>query len=171
MGLTPPKIRLTRRDWLGDAVLTLIAGAVLLASVFLPWANLEGDGVMDFGLTRDEGIRGVLETPWGLPALGLALAVLTMGAVMIVLGPGRIGIGLGVLIAAAGLAALLVARDATFAAYGFNTQAGLGVVITLFTGVVLIPVGLSAAAVAAALLHLGRVVPTDPPAPESAPPS
>jgi hypothetical protein len=156
MALTPPRQRLTRKDWIGDAVLTLVAGSVCLVAVFLPWANSEGRGVMNYGLTHPDDIRGVLETQWGLPALGLALAVLLLGALMLRLGPGRIGIVLGLLTAAAGVALVLVARDATVAAYGWRTQAGLGSVITLFTGVLVVPIGLAAAAVAAALLYFGR---------------
>ena len=34
--------RLLRRDWIGDGVLTLVAGAVLLVGVFLPWVNEDG---------------------------------------------------------------------------------------------------------------------------------
>jgi hypothetical protein len=171
MALTPPRQRLTRKDWNGDAVLTLILGAVCLVAVFLPWANTEGSGLMNFGLRHPESIKGVLETQWGLPALGLSLTVLACGVLMLILGPGRLGIGLGVLIAVAGIAVVLVARDGTGAAYSLGTQAGLGSVTTLFAGVLIIPVGLAAAAVAGALLYLGSAAPTDPPAPESAPPS
>jgi hypothetical protein len=170
MALTPPRQRLTRKDWTGDAVLTLILGTVCLVAVFLPWANTEGSGLMNFGLSHPESIKGVLETPWGLPALGLSLTVLACGVLMLILGPGRVGIGLGALIAVAGIAVVLVARDGTGAAYSWGTQAGLGSVTTLFAGVLIIPVGLAAAAVAGVLLYSGGV-PTDPPAPESAPPS
>jgi hypothetical protein len=166
--------RLTRKDWTGDAVLTLIGGAVCLTAVFLPWANTDSARLMNYGLTHPSTIRGVLQTPWGLPALSLALAVLLAGALMLLLGPGRVGIGLGLVTAAAGLAILLVARDATGAAYGWSTQAGLGGVVTLFAGVLLIPIGLSSALVAAALLYFGGSAPaglTDPPAPGNAPPS
>ncbi len=170
--MTPrhPRLRLTRKDWTGDAVLTLVAGGVCLVSVFLPWANVDGPGLMSYGLTHPDSVKGVLETQWGPPALGLALLVLAMGVLMLVLGPGRVGIGLGLVTAASGVAILLVARDGTSAAYGWSTEAGLGAVLTLFAGVLIIPIGLSSAAVAAALMYWGRRSP-DPPAPGTAPPS
>jgi hypothetical protein len=34
--------RLLRRDWVGDGILTLLAGAILVVAVFLPWANEAG---------------------------------------------------------------------------------------------------------------------------------
>ena len=163
--------RLSRKDWTGDAVLTLIGGGICLIAVFLPWANVEGSGLMNFSVTHPDSVRGVLETQWGLPALGLALTVLLMGVLMLVLGPGRTGVGLGVVTAVAGVAIILVARDGTSAAYGFSTQAGLGSVTTLFTGILLVPVGVSSAAVAVALLAVARRQPTDQPAPGTVPPS
>jgi hypothetical protein len=36
MALSPPRTRLTRKDWIGDAVLTVVGGAVCLMAVFLP---------------------------------------------------------------------------------------------------------------------------------------
>jgi hypothetical protein len=171
MTLSPPRLRLTRKDWTGDAVLTLVGGAVCLAAVFLPWANTEGSSLMSYGLTHPDSIRGLLDTQWGLPALGLAFAVAVMGVLMLAVGPGRRGVALGLLTTAAGVGIVLVARDATGAAYGWGTQAGLGAVITLFAGVLLVPIGLASAAVAAALLYFGRGAATDPPAPGSAPPS
>jgi len=165
MALSPPRMRLTRKDWIGDAVLTVIGGAVCLVAVFLPWANTEGAGLMNYGLTHPDTIRGLFETPWGLPALSLALAVTLMGVLMLALGPGRRGIVLGLLTTAAGVGIVLVARGATGAAYGWGTQAGLGAVITLFAGVLLVPIGLASAAVAGTLLYLGRRAATAPPAP------
>jgi hypothetical protein len=134
-------------------------------AVFLPWANTEGAGLMNWSLTHPGTVRGVLETQWGLPALGLAAAVSVMGVLMLAFGPGRLGIALGLLTAAAGLGIVLVARDATAAAYGPTTQAGLGAVITLFAGVLLVPIGLASSAVAGALLYFGRRSATAPPGP------
>ena len=165
MVLSPPKLRLTRKDWIGDAVLTMVGGAVCLVAVFLPWANVEGMGLMNYSLTHTDTVRGVFETPWGLPALGLALAVSVMGVLMLASGPGRVGIALGLLTAAAGVGIVLVARDATAAAYGLTTQAGPGAVITLFAGVLLVPIGVASTAVASALLYSARKTTTAPPAP------
>ena len=165
MALSPPKLRLTRKDWIGDAVLTVIGGAVCLVAVFLPWANAEGTGLMNYSLTHPDTVRGVFETPWGLPALGLALAVSVTGVLMLAFGPGRLGVALGLLTAVAGVGIVLVARDATAAAYGLTTQAGLGSVITLFAGVLLVPIGLASAAVAGALLYFAHRAATAPPGP------
>ena len=165
MALSPSRPRLTRKDWIGDAVLTVGGGAVCLAAVFLPWANTEGAGLMNYSLTHPDTVRGLLQTQWGIPALSLALAVSVMGVLMLALGPGRLGVALGLLTAAAGVGIVLVARDATAAAYGSGTQAGLGAVVTLFAGVLLVPIGLASAAVAGTLLYLGRRAATAPPGP------
>jgi len=149
-----PAIRITRKDWIGDAVLALLAGVVCVASVFLPWANADTPGHVNYGLSRPNDILGVLSTQWGWPALCLALAVAAMAAAMLALGPRRLGIGLGLIIAIAGLAIVLVAADAATATYAYGYEAGLGVVVTLFAGVLLIPIGLAAAAVAWVLLYL-----------------
>ena len=156
MALSPPRMRPTRKDWIGDAVLTVVGGAVCLMAVFLPWANTEGAGLMNYSLTHPDTVRGLLQTQWGLPALSLALAVAVMGVLML---------ALGLLTAAAGVGIVLVARDATAAAYGFGTQAGMGAVVTLFAGVLLVPIGLASAAVAGALLYFGRRAATAPPGP------
>jgi hypothetical protein len=171
MALSPPRLRLTRKDWIGDAVFTVVGGGVCLVAVFLPWANTEGAGLMNYSLTHPDTVRGLLETQWGLPALGLAVAVSVVGVLMLAIGPGRLGVVLGLLTMAAGVGIVLVARDATGAAYGLGTQAGLGAVITLFTGVLLVPIGLASAAVAGVLLYFERAATTDPPAPGNAPPS
>jgi hypothetical protein len=165
MTLSPPRLRLTRKDWIGDAVLTVVGGAVCLAAVFLPWANTEGAGVMNYSLTHPDTVRSLLQTKWGLPALSLALTVSVMGVLMLAIKPGRLGVVLGLLTAAAGVGIVLVARDATVAAYGLGTQAGLGAVVTLFAGVLLVPIGLASAAVAGALLYFGRRGATAPPSP------
>ena len=165
MALSPPRLRLTRKDWIGDAVLTVIGGGVCLVAVFLPWANTEGAGLMNYSLTHPDTVRGLLQTQWGLPALSLALAVAVMGVLMLALGPGRLGVAFGLLTTAAGVGIVLVASDATAAAYGFGTQAGLGAVVTLFTGVLLVPIGVASAAVAGVLLYFGRRAATAPPGP------
>ena len=154
MALSPPRLRLTRKDWTGDAVLTVVGGGVCLAAVYLPWANTEGAGLVNYGLTYPDTVRGVLQTQWGLPALSLALAVSVVGVLMLVIGPGRLGVAI-----------VLVARDGTAAAYGRTTQAGLGALVTLFAGVLLVPIGLASAAVTSALLCFDRRAPTAPPAP------
>ena len=148
--------RLTRKDWTGDAVLTLIGGAACLVAVFLPWANSENGRLMNYGLTHPDAIRSVLQTPWGLPALGLALIVLAVGVLMLTTDPLRAGIALGLVTAGAGLGTILLARHGIAAAYGWGTEGGVGGVLALFAGVLLLPIGLSSAAVAGGLRWQAR---------------
>jgi hypothetical protein len=179
--------RLSRRDWIGDGVLTLIAGGVLAASVFLPWANDEVPGRVNFSLTHGERLNGVLQTPWGRPALGIALAVLVTGVVMLRVRPRRRAWLLGVLVAALGAAAFGVAQDA--AAHIGYFDPGVGMYLTTLVAVLLLPIGLAAALVALFLARAqdaptGTRDATDsapatvtpaaspaPPAPENAPPT
>jgi hypothetical protein len=172
--------RLLRRDWIGDAVLTLVAGAVLLAGVFLPWANEDAPGWVNFSLRRTDEFKSALQTHWGAPALGLAIAVLVAGAAMLLTRPRRISIALGALVAVLGAAVFGVAQDA--AAHLGWLDPGVGMYLTTLVGVLLVPIGIAAALVAWILVRAeGRApddppapttpAPTVPPAPESAPPS
>ncbi len=167
--------RLLRRDWIGDAVLTIIGGAVLVVAVFLPWANEDGRGFVNFSVRGATGLKGVLDTRWGAPALVLALAAVAVGVVMLLLPPRRFSWLLGVLVALLGVAVFGVAQDA--AAHIGLLDPGVGMYLTTLVGVLLAPIGLAAALVARFVSRAERtaaaaaVRPTDPPAPESAPPS
>jgi hypothetical protein len=167
--------RLLRRDWIGDAVLTITGGAVLVAAVFLPWANEDGKGFVNFSLHGGDGLNGVLQTRWGAPALLLALTAVVVGAVMLVLPPRRLSWLLGALVAALGVAVFGVAQDA--AAHIGYYDPGVGMYLTTFVGVLLVPIGLAAALVAHFVSRAERAAaaaaarPTAPPAPGSAPPS
>jgi len=149
-----PANRITRKDWIGDAVLAVMAGAVCVVSVFLPWANSQTPSSFNWGLTHPDTVVGLLSTEWGWPILGLALFATALGAAMLIVGPRRLGIVLGLLVAAAGLGVVLVAMDATQSTYSVLTEAGLGAVLTLVAGVMLVPIGLAAAAVACVILYL-----------------
>ncbi|HTX70202.1 MAG TPA: hypothetical protein VMH50_13810 [Thermoleophilia bacterium] len=171
--------RLLRRDWVGDAVLTLVCAGVLAAAVFLPWANKDGEGQVNFSLQGANGISGVLQTRWGAPALLLALTAVVAGTVMLLTRPRRFTWLLGVLVAALGVAVFGVAQDA--AAHIGWLDPGVGMYLTTLMGVLLVPIGLAAALVARFLAAAERRVaaetacpaapPTGPPAPENAPPS
>jgi hypothetical protein len=172
--------RLLRRDWIGDAVLTLIAGGILLVAVFLPWVNDDAPGWVNFSLRGAGESNGVLQTQWGWPALGLAGAVVVVGAVMLLTRPRRVSIFLGAMVAALGVAVFAVAQDA--AAHIGYYDPGVGMYLTTLLGVLLVPIGLAAALVAVILVRAERRAPGDPPAsvtppptappaPESAPPS
>jgi hypothetical protein len=172
--------RLLRRDWIGDGVLTLLAGAVLVVAVFLPWANEDRPGQVNYSLSMPDGINGILGTQWGAPALVLALAVVCLAVFITVTTPRRFSFVLGVLVAACGVAVIGVGRDAA-SALGWWSP-GLGMYLTVLAGVLLVPIGLAAALVAWILVRTeGRTShdpptsqtppPTAPPAPESAPPT
>ena len=159
--------RRLRRDWIGDSILTIVAGVVLLASVFLPWVNEDVRGWVNFSLSRADGFNAALQTKWGVPALCLAVAVLVIGIAMLVTRPRLHSIVLGFAVAACGIAVFGVAQDA--AAHIGYLSPGLGMYLTTLVGVLLVPIGLAAAAVAWLLRRAPAT--TAPPAPESAPPS
>jgi hypothetical protein len=166
--------RKLRRDWSGDAVLTLVAGGVLLAAVFLPWANEDAPGWVNYSRAQGSGLNGVLDTGWGMPALVLAVVVVAAGLAMLLTRPRRFSVLLGVLVAASGVAVFGVAQDAA-ASIGYHDP-GLGLYLTALTAVLLLPIGAAAALVAWLIVRAGGAptgpaAPTAPPAPESAPPS
>ena len=166
--------RRLRRDWAGDAVLTLVAGGALVAAVFLPWANDDGPGRVNYSLSQGSELNGVLDTAWGTPALAVAAVVVAAGLAMLLTRPHRFSILLGVLVAACGVAAFGVAQDAA-ASIGFFDP-GVGMYLTTLVAVLLVPIGLAAALVAWLTVRGGpdsAVSPaaTPPPARETAPPS
>ena len=138
--------RKLRRDLTGDAVLTLIAGGVLLAAVFLPWVNEDVPGWVNFSLSQGGGLNGVLDTAWGAPALILPLVVLVAGASMLLFRPRRFSVLIGALVAVCGVAAFGVAQDAA-ASIGFYDP-GLGLYLTSLAAILLVPIGVAAALVA-----------------------
>ena len=157
----------------------MVAGGVLLAGIFLPWVNEDAPGWVNFSVHGAKQLNGVLQTRWGWPALGLAVAVLVVGAVMVSTRPRRVSFALGALVAVLGIAVFGVAQDAA-AHIGF-LDPGVGMYLTTLVGVLLVPIGIAAALVAWLLNAEGRtpddppavtpVPPPAPPAPESAPPS
>jgi hypothetical protein len=160
--------RLLRRDWVGDGVLTLLAGAVLVVGVFLPWANEDGPGKVNFSLSMPDGINGVLQTQWGTPALGLALLITALGVAVTLTTPRRFSWAFGVVVAICGVAVVGVGSDAA-GQIAFMSP-GIGLYLTLFAGVLLVPIGVAAALVAWFVARAAKAA-TAPPAPESAPPS
>jgi hypothetical protein len=175
--------RLLHRDWVGDAVLTLVCGLLLVVSIFLPWVNEDGKGWVNFSLHGAKNLHGVLQTQWGPPALLLGLAVVVVATVMTLLRPRRLSWLLGALVAVLGIAVFFVAQDAAANIGWFDP--GVGMYITTLVGVLLVPIGLAAALVArllvlaerdaAAVVQLADAsmppLPTAPPAPESGSPT
>jgi hypothetical protein len=159
--------RLLRRDWVGDGVLTLVAGAVLVIAMFLPWANEKIAGAVNFSSSLPGGINGVLQTQWGTPAIVLALVVTSLGVAVSLTKPRRFSWALGVAVAVCGAAAVTVASDA--AGHIAWLSPGLGLYLTTFAGVLLIPIGLATALVGWFVARAAAA--TVPPTPESDPPT
>jgi hypothetical protein len=141
------KVRLLRRDWVGYAVLVLLCGGALLLAVFLPWANTDSGPSINFSLGKPDEILAVLHTKWGVPALLIALAVTLLGVVMLALRPRRYSLLLGFLLAAAGAGSFALADNAA-AQIGDPLRPGIGLYITLFVGIILVPIGLATAIIA-----------------------
>jgi hypothetical protein len=161
-----------RRDWIGDGVLTLIAGGVLAVSVFLPWANEDRPGQVNYSLTMPDGINGILQTPWGIPTAILALLVVCFGLAITLTRPRRFSWVLGALVAGCGAAIIAVGGDAA-SGLGWWSP-GLGMYLSVLAGVLLLPIGLAAALVGWVVARAAPTpgpAPTAPPAPGSAPPS
>ena len=165
----PKHARLLRRDWVGDGVLTLVAGAVLVIAVFLPWANEKIGGAVNSSFSLPSDINGVLQTQWGAPAIVLALVVTGVGVLVTLTKPRRFSWALGVAAAVCGVAAVAVAGDAAGHITGMSP--GLGLYLTTFAGVLLVPIGLATALVGWFVARTGAAAATVPPAPESAPPT
>ncbi len=106
------QMRLLRRDWVGDGILTLVAGAVLVIAVFLPWANAETRGQVNYSPTLTGDINGVLQTQWGTPAIVVALVVAALGVLVALTTPRRSSWLLGVAMAACGVVAVVNAGAA-----------------------------------------------------------
>jgi hypothetical protein len=167
----PPKVpmksvmrrhRLTRADWNGYAVLMIIGGAVGVLGVFLPWANDYSAEDVNFSLSRPSDVVGVLHTQWGPPVLVAAIVVIVVAAVLIALGPRLLTMAAGVLVIVAGgvfIAEAIGATDSMAKMY----RPGIGLYVTLLTGILLLPIGLVSVGVGQLLRHKGTA--TDPPAP------
>ena len=157
----------------------LLAGAILVVAVFLPWANEDLPGDVNYSLSLSGDINGVLRTQWGPPALVLALAVVALGAAVTLTRPRRLSWLLGLAVAGCGAGVFAVAQDAASQIAFFDP--GLGLYLTTLVGVLLVPIGAAAAMVALILVRAeGRASEdppaatppaTAPPAPGSAPPS
>ena len=141
------KVRLLRRDWIGYAVLVLCCGAAMLAGVFLPWANELNGRSVNFALGKPDDIVGILQTKWGVPALVLSIVVVLVGIAMLSARPRRFSPALGFVLAAAGAGCVALTDNATSALGGVFSP-GVGLYVTLFVGVILVPIGLATALVA-----------------------
>jgi hypothetical protein len=136
----------TRRDWIGDCLITIAAGLVIVAGVVLPWANDDTGHQVNLSLTKPDAIRGALATDWGVIVLVLGIAVFALGALGLALGPRRrLAPPSGATIAAAGVAVVVVAFRAAAAMAGLKP--GLGIYIDVLAGILLVPTGFALAVV------------------------
>ena len=142
--------RFTHADWVGYAVLVIIGGAAGLVALLLPWANEYTRGFVNFSFTKPPDVLGVMQTQWGWPVLAAALAALTAAVLLLVLGPRRVTVVLSLVVTAAGAVYALDSIAAADSMIGIY-RPGLGLYVTLLTGVLLVPIGLASLAVGAAM--------------------
>jgi len=155
-------IRLTTRDWAGDGVITIVAGALLALAVLLPWANDRVAGRrVSYALTKPDEIAGALGTQWGLPVLVIAAVVVLLGVAMLALGPHRLALFSGLVVTMSGVTACMIALDAAREALSWEYAAGSGLMLTLLVGILLVPIGIASAMVG---FMLRRAAPEPPPA-------
>ena len=154
--------RLLRRDWTGDAVLTIVCGVALVAAVFLPWANEDGKGFVNFSLRGATGLRR--RAGHALGGAGAAARPggrWSSGTVMLLFPPRRFSWLLGAFVALLGVAVFFIAQDAA-AHIGF-LDPGVGMYLTTLVGVLLVPIGLAAALVARFVSRAEREAAPPPP--------
>ena len=156
------KHRFSLWDWNGDALLMLAAGVAGVIAVFLPWANDYTAGFVNFSLRRPDGVAGVLQTQWGPPVLVAALVAITVAAAMLIAGPRLLTMIVSVLGAVAGVVFVLQAIGAADAMVKMY-RPGLGLYVTLLTGILLVPIGVASTMVGQ-ILRRKRAA-TDPPGP------
>jgi hypothetical protein len=156
------KHRFSLWDWNGDAILMLAAGVAGLVAVFLPWANDYGADFVNFSASRADGVSGVLQTPWGPPVLVAALVAMVVAVAMLIAGPRLLTMIVSLLGTVAGIVFVsqaVSAADSMAKLY----RPGLGLYITLLTGILLVPIGLASTMVGQILRRKGAT--TAPPAP------
>jgi hypothetical protein len=146
--------QIRRRDWTGDAIVTVVAGALLASSVALPWANVGERGLV-LSLHRPGSVSGVMGTEFGPPVLIAGLSVVAIGLAMLALGPRLWVAVLAVAPAFLGPYAVSVALEANRAIWQ-PLQPGLGLALALAVGLILFFVGTASAAVGGILWARGR---------------
>ena len=160
--VTMRRHRFSLWDWNGDAILMMAGGAAGLVAVFLPWANEYTADFVNFSLSRPDGVGGVLRTQWGLPVLIAALVAVAVAAVMLIAGPRLFTMIVSLLGTVAGIVFVLQAIGAADSMVKLY-RPGLGLYITLLTGILLVPIGVASTMVGQILRRKGTA--TAPPAP------
>jgi len=137
---------LNQNDWIGDAFLTVVFGGVAIVSVFLPWANVDTRHDVNFSLSKPGFVKTALQTSYGAPALWLGIAVVALGALMVVLGPRRLRFWPGLVTIAAAIAMIVDCALVAHTIYG-PFKPGVGLFVLTLTAILLVPIGFASAAV------------------------
>ena len=156
------KHRFSLWDWNGDALLMLAAGVAGAVAVFLPWANDYTADFVNFSPSRSDGVGGVLQTQWGPPVLVAALVAIAVAAAMLIAGPRLPTTIVSLLGSVAGVVFVLEALGAADSMVKMY-RPGLGLYVTLLTGILLVPIGLASTMVGHILRRKGAA--TVPPVP------
>lgn len=149
-GLRRPRRAFSRTDWIGDGAVMTVLGLTVVASVFLPWANVSSGHDVNLSLRAADGVNGALGTPWGLPVLALGIVVVVVGLITIALRPIKLSILPCLAVAVAGLAITMVCFSAAWHVWD-PLRPGVGLYADTLGGILLIPTGLAAAMVAGIL--------------------
>jgi len=156
------KHRFSLWDWNGDAILMLAAGVAGVVAVFLPWANDYTADFVNFSLSKPDGVSGVLQTQWGPPVLVAAIVAIAVGAAMLIAGPRLLTMIVSLLGTVAGIVFVLQAIGAADSMVNMY-RPGLGLYVTLLTGILLVPIGVASTMVGQILRRKGAA--TAPPGP------
>jgi hypothetical protein len=148
------RYRFSRKDWVGDGVVTLVLSAIVAVAVFLPWANENSGHQVNFGLTKPAAISGALATSWGLPVLALAVVAAVVGIVMIARRPIKLSFAPCLAVSLAGVAITLMCFSAGHSIWD-PMRPGLGLFLATLCGVLLVPTGIASAMVAHILVTPG----------------
>jgi hypothetical protein len=141
----PPRFK--TRDWVGTGIVTVIAGALVCLAELLPWANDKVSGDLNFAIGRPAGISGAIHTSYGLPVLLMGLVVVALGLIAIIWRPQRVSFVAGLIIMACGLVTVFVCKDAGGSAVAWGFAPGLGLFVGTLVGILLVPIGFTAAVV------------------------
>jgi hypothetical protein len=101
---------------------------------------------VSFSLAKLAAANGVLQTHWGPPVLFAALCTVALGVAMLSLGPRLAVTVLSLGAVAAGAVMMMQAIAAADAMAGLY-HPGLGLFVTLLTGILLVPIGFASLAV------------------------
>ncbi len=149
-------------DWNGDAVLMMTAGVAGVIAVFLPWANDYTADFVNFSLSRPDNVGGVLQTQWGPPVLIAASVSIAVAAAMLIAGPRFLTMIVSLLGTVAGVVFVVQAIGAADSMVKMY-RPGLGLYVTLLTGILLVPIGVASTMVGQILRR--KAAPTAPPSP------